>query len=188
LKKIELGANTFIYPMPVTLLGTCVNAKPNFMALGWLTRVNANPPMIGVGVGRHHYTCTGLAETKTFSINFPSADMMEITDYCGIASGEKVDKSGLFGIFYGSLKTAPMILECSLCMECRLVQTIELPTNTLFIGEIVAVYAEDRCLSDGKPDIRKMNPLLLTMPDNQYWKVGDLAGRAWSVGKNFKKK
>jgi len=73
MKKIDIGANAFVYPMPVTLLGALVNAKPNFMALGWITRVNANPPMVGVGVGRNHYTCAGMAETKTFSINFSSA-------------------------------------------------------------------------------------------------------------------
>jgi len=31
-----------------------------------------------------------------------------------------------------------------------------------------------------------MRPFTLTMPDNQYWEVGDNAGKAWSVGKNFK--
>jgi flavin reductase (DIM6/NTAB) family NADH-FMN oxidoreductase RutF len=187
MKKVDIGANAFVYPMPVTLLGALVNAKPNFMALGWITRVNANPPMVGVGVGRHHYTCTGMAETKTFGINFSSAEMMEITDYCGMASGEKVDKGGLFEVFYGKLKTAPMIEECPLCMECKLVQTIEFPTNTLFIGEIIGSYAEERCLTDGRPDIKKMDPLLLTMPDNRYWRVGEYAGKAWGSGKGFKK-
>jgi flavin reductase (DIM6/NTAB) family NADH-FMN oxidoreductase RutF len=188
LKKVDIGANTFVFPMPVTLLGTQVNAKPNFMALGWLTRVNANPPAICACVGRHHYTCAGIVETKTFSINFPSAKMMEITDYCGIASGEKVDKGGLFEVFYGKLKTAPMIEECPLCMECELIQTIEFPTNTLFIGEIIGAYASEECLTEGKPDIKKMDPLLLTMPDNRYWKVGEYAGKAWGSGKDYKKK
>ena len=42
--KISAGRNVFMYPMPVTLLGTMVDKKPDFMALGWITRVNANPP------------------------------------------------------------------------------------------------------------------------------------------------
>lgn len=187
MKKVDIGTNTFVFPMPVTLLGSQVNAKPNFMALGWLTRVNADPPMIGVGVGRHHYTIKGIEEAKTFSINFPSADMMEVTDYCGILSGEKVDKGGLFDVFYGKFKTAPMIEECPLCMECKLIQTIKFPTNTFFIGEILGAYANEGCLTDGRPDIKKMDPLLLTMPDNRYWKVGDYAGKAWGSGKDYKK-
>jgi flavin reductase (DIM6/NTAB) family NADH-FMN oxidoreductase RutF len=188
LKKVDIGANTFVFPMPVTLLGSQVNAKPNFMALGWLTRVNADPPMIGMGVGKHHYTCSGIAETKTFSINFPNAEMMEITDYCGIVSGEKADKAGLFHVFYGKLKTTPMIEECPLCLECELIQTIEFPTNTFYIGEIVGAYAGEGCLTEGRPDIKRIDPLLLTMPDNRYWKVGDYAGKAFCSGKDYKKR
>jgi hypothetical protein len=32
-----------------------------------------------------------------------------------------------------------------------------------------------------------MNPLVLTMPDNHYWAVGPLAGKAWNAGKRLKK-
>jgi flavin reductase (DIM6/NTAB) family NADH-FMN oxidoreductase RutF len=157
------------------------------MALGWLSRVNASPPLLGAGLGKHHYTIRGIEEAETFSINYPSAGMMEVTDYCGMVSGDKVDKAGLFEVFYGELKNAPMIEGCPLCLECRLVEKHEYATNTWFVGEIVGAYAEQRCLKDGKPDIKKMNPLLLTMPDNSYWTVGEYAGKAWGAGKDYKK-
>jgi flavin reductase (DIM6/NTAB) family NADH-FMN oxidoreductase RutF len=187
MSMISIGANTFVYPMPVTLLGSRVEGKPNFMALGWLSRVNANPPLMGIGVGKHHYTTKGIEEAKAFSICYPRADMMEVTDYCGIASGAKADKSGLFEVFYGELKTAPMIAACPLCLECRLVDRHDYQTNTWYVGEIVAAYADQRCLDEGRPDIKKMDPLLLTMPDNRYWKVGEYAGKAWGAGKDYKK-
>lgn len=185
--KINIGKNTFVFPMPVTLLGAMVEGKPNFMALGWVTRVNMNPPMIGCGLANHHFTNKGILENKTFSINFPSADQIEITDYCGIASGKNENKGGLFDVFYGELKTAPMISECSLSLECRLIQVVENPTHNFYIGEIVGSYTEEKYLTQGKPDITKMNPLLLTMPDNRYWTVGTHAGDAWSIGKKLKK-
>ena len=40
--------------MPVTLLGTKINDKPNFMTLAWVTRVNANPPLFAVAVNKVH--------------------------------------------------------------------------------------------------------------------------------------
>ena len=107
-------------PCPVTLLGTMVDDKPDFMTLGWVTRVNANPPTVGCGVGRHHHSVRGIEENQTFSINFPSVEMMQKTDYCGLVSGKDVDKAALFDVYYGELKTAPMIRECPLSMECRL--------------------------------------------------------------------
>jgi flavin reductase (DIM6/NTAB) family NADH-FMN oxidoreductase RutF len=172
--------------MPVTLLGANVEGKPNFMALGWVSRVNANPPMIGVGVNKSHYTPQGIKENRSFSINFPSAEMVRETDYCGLVSGEKIDKSGLFEVFYGELETTPMIKECTLNLECRLAETLEFPTNYFFVGEIIAAYSEESYLTQGELDIKKMEPLLLTMPDNSYWTVGDYAGAAWKIGKSLK--
>ena len=186
--KISAGRNVFMYPMPVTLLGTLVDGRPDFMALGWITRVNANPPTIGCGVGRHHHSVRGIEENKTFSINVPSVKMMEKTDYCGLVTGKDADKAALFDVYYGELDTAPMITECPLSLECRVEVTIENPTNNFYIGEIIASYTEEKYLTKGKPDIKKINPLLLTMPDNRYWTVGDYASDAWSIGKTLKTK
>jgi flavin reductase (DIM6/NTAB) family NADH-FMN oxidoreductase RutF len=185
MEKQQIGNNFFI-PMPVVLVGTQVMGKDNFMTVGWCARANANPPMIACGIGNHHYTPKGIMENKTFSVNIPSSDLIEKTDYCGIVSGEKTDKSKVFEVFYGLLKTAPMIKECPVSLECRLVQTIPLPTNSLYIGEIVGAYADGKVMKDGKPDFPEIDPLFLTMPDNRYWTLGKHAGDAWSAGKNLK--
>jgi flavin reductase (DIM6/NTAB) family NADH-FMN oxidoreductase RutF len=143
--------------------------------------------MILCGINRSHYTTAGIMETGTFSVSIPSSGLIEKTDYCGLVSGEKVDKSGVFDVFYGKLGTAPMIRECPVTLECRLVQTVDLPTNHIFIGEIAGAYADERVMKDGKPDFRAVDPLFLTMPDNSYWKLGEYAGKAWSIGAKLKK-
>ena len=78
-----------------------------------------------------------------------------------------------------------MIAACPLALECRLVHTVDLPTNHLFIGEIVGAYCDEELVTDGRPDIRKIDPLLLTMLDNSYWSMGDRVGTAWSIGRDF---
>jgi flavin reductase (DIM6/NTAB) family NADH-FMN oxidoreductase RutF len=187
-EKINIGNNVFVYPMPVTLVGTQVEGRVNFMTVGWISRVNANPPYIGIGINKNHYTTKGIMENGGFSVNFPSSDMVEKTDYCGIVSGRKEDKSKLFEVFYGKFETAPMIKECPLNLECGLVETMEFPTNYLFVGEILAAYSEEQYMTDGKLDIEKMKPLLLTMPDNSYWTVGDYKKPAWKTGMSLKDK
>lgn len=183
--KIKIDNNAFVYPMPMTLVGTIVDSKVNFMAVGWVSRVNNKPPLIAVALGPH-YTNKGIEEQKSFSVNIPGINLIEKTDYCGLVSGGKKDKSGIFTVFYGDLKSAPLIKECPICLACKLYQTVKLPSNTLFIGEIVEALAEENDLTDGKPDIKKINPFTLTMPDNNYWEVGNHIGKAWHVGKNFK--
>lgn len=187
MEKIQLDTN-FMVPMPVVLLGTQVDGRANFMTVGWCARANARPPMILCGVGNRHYTARGILETKTFSVSLPSAALLEKTDYCGVVSGSQTDKSTVFEVFYGTLKTAPMIRECPVTLECTLVQAIPLPTNTVFIGEIAGVYADGAVLSEGKVDFEKIDPLFLTMPDNRYWRLGQYAGDAWKAGLRLKHK
>jgi flavin reductase (DIM6/NTAB) family NADH-FMN oxidoreductase RutF len=115
-------------------------------------------------------------------------DMAEVTDYCGIASGKKDDKSKLFEVFYGELKAAPLITVCPLNIECRVVQTVDLPTNTFFIAEIVTIFSEEKYLTGNKPDVKKIRPFLLTMPDNRFWSVGEHIGNAWKDGAKFREK
>ena len=153
--KIRINANVFLYPMPVVLVGTMVKGKPNFMAVGWISRVNANPPMLVIGINRNHLTPEGIKENGTFSVNIPRADMVEKVDYCGIVSGRKAEKDGIFQVFYGEQKTAPMIDDCPICMECKVFDTIELPTNYLIIGQITAAFAEEKCLTNNKPDVQR---------------------------------
>jgi flavin reductase (DIM6/NTAB) family NADH-FMN oxidoreductase RutF len=186
--KVKIDVNACPYPMPMTLVGAVVENRPNFLAAAWVVRVNFQPPMIGVALGKRHHTNAGIHDHKAFSVNIPGRDLMEKTDYCGIVTGKTADKSRLFDIFYGDLPQAPMIRECPLCFECRLVQEVDLPVDTFFIGEIVSVYAEEAALTNGQPDIKKMNPFTLTMPDNSYWGVGEKVGQAWSAGKNLKSK
>jgi flavin reductase (DIM6/NTAB) family NADH-FMN oxidoreductase RutF len=186
--KVNIGEQAYVLPMATTILGSLLEDRANFMALGWLTRVNFKPPMLGVAVNQGHASHAAIVETGEFSVNFPTVEMVEVTDYVGLVSGKRVDKSGLFNLFYRKLKGAPMISECPLSMECKLVETVELPTNSFFIGEIVGAYSEERFLTDGVPDIKKINPFLLTMPDHGYWSVGELVGRAWSDGKAIKKR
>lgn len=185
MNNIEIDNNVFI-PMPVTLVGCLIKGKANFMTAGWVTRVNANPPWIGVGINRAHATPDGILENESFSVCFPNREDLVKTDYCGIVSGKTVDKSSLFTLFFGNLKTAPMIDEASLNLECSLVQKIEGPSNYFFIGEIKTAYASQKCLEDGRVDPLKADYLLLTMPDNTYWTLGENVGQAWSIGKKLK--
>jgi len=183
--KIKVTKNVMWNPMPVVLVGTQVKGRANFMAVGWSCPVNWEPPMVALAIGKKHYTATGISSTKTFSVNLPSVALLQKTDYCGIYSGEKVDKSELFEVFYGELKTAPMISQCPLNLECTLVQTVTLSTTFLFIGQVVGMYCEERFLAEGGPDIVKMEPFVLTTPDTCYHSLGQTLGKAWEIGKKL---
>jgi len=184
--KRKIGNQNVLYPTPVTIVSALVNNKVNFINVAHVGIVNASPPhLITLGMNKAHHTNIGIRENKTFSVNIFSREMMTEVDYVGLVSGGKTDKSTVFETFFGELKTAPIITTCPLSMECRLYDTYETKTHDLFIGEVVATYAEDAVLTNGKVDLAKVKPLLFDMSSVKYWSLGEPVGNCWNVGKKL---
>ncbi len=183
--KEELGSKNLLCPVPVTLVGAQVNGKPNFLTIAFVGMVDYSH--ISVSLGKNHYTNPGIKETGTFSVNIPSTDLVKETDYCGITSGKNADKSGLFDVFYGKLATAPMIAECPINMECRLVQILDMPHHDVFVGEIVETYCSEEIVVEGKVDYTKVDPILFVTYSPDYWSFGKPFAKGWSVGKELAK-
>jgi len=183
--KVQLGPSTRVYPMPTLLIGANVDGKPNFMTVAWGGIANAEPPMVAVAIRRSRHTHKGITENKTFSVNIPSLEMVREADYCGTASGAKVDKVAVcqFKVFYGKLCTAPLIEQCPLNLECRLVHTLELGSHSLFIGQIEETHVSESCLTEGKLDLDKIRPLIyIGEPFRQYYALGEVMGKAFRIG------
>jgi flavin reductase (DIM6/NTAB) family NADH-FMN oxidoreductase RutF len=186
--KIKIGNKNYLYPNPIVLVGANVNGKPNYLNVSYCGIVNRIPAMISISLNRDHYTCEGIKQNKSFSINIPSLDMLEVTDYCGIVSGKEVDKSKLFNTFYGEIKDAPMIQECPINMECKVIQELDVGgTNIIIIGEVVQTYSEEKYITNNIPDLKKINPILVSIYEFNYYSVGEKIGKAWDVGKNIRK-
>lgn len=182
--KIKVADHAY-YPMPTVLVGTQVEGRANFLAVAWVSRVNFSPPMMAAALGKTHHTNKGIHATGAFSINIPSADLLAKVDYCGIISGAKEDKSSLFTVTAGPETGAPLIEECPVTIECKLTNVVDLPADELFIGQVVGTYADPACCVDGKPEAKKIGAFMFTMPDNQYWSLGEPIGKAWSDGKKL---
>jgi len=183
MEKIKLGPQTLLYPMPAVLVGADVNEKPNLMTAAWCGIASHEPPAVAVAVRKNRYTLEGIRKNETFSINVPSSDMAKETDYCGLYSGKNTDKSQIFKIFYGALKTAPLIQECPVNLECKVIHYLDLGSHTLVVGEIIETYITDNCTSDGKADPEKIDPLIFIPGTQEYHSLGKAIAPAFKVGK-----
>ena len=186
--KVQVDFKKLRYPLPITLVGSIVEEKPNFLTIGYFSILSHLPPIVSVSLYKNHYSVNGIKVTGAFSVNIPSADMVKETDYCGIVSGRKVDKSNLFKSFYGQLNTAPMIEECPLNIECKLFKIIEAGNNLIFLGEVISVYANEEILSEGVPEIHAIDPLVLFGSVYHSWRFGPEIAGAYRIGKKFKER
>lgn len=187
--KKDLGPANAMYPSLTTIVGAVVNGRPNFLAVAHVGIMNhGQPQYISFGINKAHYTGPGIHEHREFSVNIPSEALMVETDYVGIVSGKKTDKSTLFELFTGELQHAPLIAQCPVCMECRLYQVVDFPAHEVFIGEIVKTWADESVLTEkGHIDPAKVRPLLFDMGTLSYYGLGPVLGGCWNVGKKLKK-
>jgi flavin reductase (DIM6/NTAB) family NADH-FMN oxidoreductase RutF len=90
-------------------------------------------------------------------------------------SGAEVDKSALFEVFYGELETAPMIAECRVNLECRVVKAFGIEHRRIYVGEVVQVYVDEACVveKEGRRGIVPMTELapIIYGLDNRYYSV-----------------
>src|SRR6056297_1770542 len=174
--KKTIGNSPFLHPMPTVLVGVEVEGKPNYMTAAYAGVLNRNTPIIGLGIAGTHLTAKIIEEKKKFSINIPYEDLVVKTDYCGLVSGREEDKSQIFTTFYGKLEDVPMIEECPICFECTLYKNIE--NGMSYFAEIQETHVDKGALTDGKPDISKVKPLIYS--DKSYWKLGEKIADAFS--------
>jgi flavin reductase (DIM6/NTAB) family NADH-FMN oxidoreductase RutF len=183
--KVALGAKNCLYPLPTVLVGALVNGKPNYVTIAHVGITE--PASVSLGINKSHYTNQGIKENKTFSINIPSVKLIKEVDYCGLVSGKNKNKADMFKTFYGELKTAPMIEECSINMECKLLETVDFPNHDLFIGKVVATHCDEAVLTYGVVDFELVQPILFVMNNQSYYGISKKLGKAWSIGKDLDK-
>ncbi len=186
MSKVRIEPGPFVLPMPTVLVGANVDGAANFMTVAFAGIVNMKPAVVALGVSPTHHTCAGIEAHGVFSLNLPGPELVEATDWCGINSGARFAKGGVFETFAGDLEHAPMIKACRFTAECKVVQKIQLAVDTVYFGEVVSVFVEDTALRDGTPDWGAIAPLLFTFPDKGYWTLGERVADAWKVGRGYK--
>ncbi len=173
--KQALDTN-LLSPLPIVLVGSLVDGRPNFLVIGYSAPFDFGKHLF-FSIYKKRYTLKGILEHKTFSVNIPSVELVDRVDICGSKSGRDIDKSSFFEIFYGGLKTAPMIEDCPINIECEVVDLLDYDRNYGVIGKVVKSYVDQACLVEDKLDMRLVHPILwATGGDYNYYRLGERIG------------
>ena len=171
-EKQEFKGN-LLSPLPIVLVGANVNNRPNYMVIGYIAPFDFGR-YIFFSLYKKRHTRIGIHENKTFSVNIPSLDVLKEVEICGSKSGRDIDKSSLFDNFYGKLKTAPMIKQCPINIECELTDFLDYEQNDGIVGKVIQSYINSDCLTEEKLDMRKVNPIIwATGGDFNYYRLGE---------------
>lgn len=97
--KKKLGSLLALYPKPMTVVGTEVKGKVNWLVVGHTGIIGHDRIM--VSMCKAHYTNQGIKKSGKLSVNLVSQAMLDKADYVGSVSGAEVDKSNVFAYHIG---------------------------------------------------------------------------------------
>ena len=181
----NFGPKTWLYPMPVLIVGTYDEAGvPNAMNAAWGGIYDTG--LVMVCLADDHKTTANIRSSGAFTVSFATEQTVVPCDYVGIVSANDVpDKLARAGLHTRKSEhvNAPIIDELPMTVECRLRGFNE---DGICIGEIANVCADESSLdAEGKIDTLKLNPLVYDSVSHTYWTLGKPVGHAFSDGKKL---
>ena len=184
--KKNFGKQTWVFPMPVLMIGTWnEDGTPNMMNAAW-GGVSFDD-RITVCIDKSHKTWANIAARKAFTVAFGTAGTVNACDYLGIVSGKETpDKTARCGFtaVKSAFVDAPVFDPLPLVLECELISMD--PDSDGVVGRIVNCAAEESILTDGKPDAEKFQPLCFDTGRHVYRLMGPVVAKAFSCGKVFR--
>lgn len=182
----EIGPVMGLYPTPVTVVGTVVDGRVNFLTIAHVGVVEHHAFVISIDKS-HELSDRGIRANKTVSVSLVSQTMMEAADWCGIAKGAETDKSSAFAHhFVDDVPNAPIIDEAPVSMACKIVDSFTIGNFTNYVCNPVHTFVQENCLTEkGKIDYEAASPVLFEFQSAQYLSTGAVIGKCWSAGRNF---
>lgn len=153
------------------------NSNPNLITIAWAGTVCTNPPMLSISVRPERHSYNIIKQTGEFVVNLPTVKQTRATDWCGVVSGRDHDKFEKTGLTPApALKTGcPIVLECPVNIECKVVQTLELGSHVMLIAEVVAVQVSEN-LIDAKGKLLLEKAGLIAYVHGAYVSLGSYLG------------
>ncbi|WP_294481494.1 flavin reductase family protein [uncultured Victivallis sp.] len=186
MKKLIWPGSTQLAPVPAVLVGCGTGPDSyNLITIAWAGTVCSKPPMVSISIRPERYSYDLIRESGEFTVNLPTVEQIRAVDYCGVVSGRDHDKFKETRLtpLPGSQVAAPLVAECPLGLECKVAQTVELGSHTLFLAEIVAVQVSEEFVNaSGRLELEKAG--LAAYIHGHYHRVGDAIGHfGYSVRK-----
>ena len=184
----DLGSKTIAYPMPVLIIGTYdEKGEPDAMNAAWGGIYDYNQITVSLG---GHVTTDNIRKNKAFTISFATRKTVAASDYVGLVSKakepNKIQKAGLHPVKSEKVN-APLFEEYPVTLECKLVSLDgDMGDGGTLVGQIVNVSVDESVLTNGKIDMKKLEPIAFDGENAKYNVVGEEVADAFTVGLKLK--
>ena len=125
-------------PSGLYVLGSEAGGRRNLMTLSWAMQVATDPKLLSVGVESGAFTHELIQAGGVFALSILAREDRALVR----KFGKPLEDDGTPGSLAGHEVTtavtgAPILAVAAAWLDCRVVQTVELGSHSLFIGEVV---------------------------------------------------
>lgn len=161
-------------PRPVGWVATLdEQGRPNLAPYSFFNAISDRPPMVMFSSGGVKDSLRNILATGEFTCSMATWDLRDAMNMSSAPVKPGINEFELAGLAAAPsmMVKPPRVAAAPAAFECRLWQTIALPAPpgkpgqaaptgyTLVIGEVVAIYIDDRFIEDGIVQTGKMRPL-----------------------------
>lgn len=120
------------------VVSSASNGKNNGYIANTVFQVTSQPARFSVACNKDNYTCSLITQSQVFAVSILQQDTKsELIGLFGYKSGKTLDKFASMRHRIGQTG-APILLEDTIAwFECKVVQTVDVGTHMLFVGEVV---------------------------------------------------
>jgi flavin reductase (DIM6/NTAB) family NADH-FMN oxidoreductase RutF len=177
MKKRIVAPYRPVYPSPAALITSIDrDGHPNIITLGEVFNISIRKPVIlGIAIRPATYSHALISEIPEYVINLPSTRILEQVDGCGSISGRQhVNKFEMFGLtpLPADHVRPPLIAECPVNIECKVLSRQTVGDHDLFFGEAAAVHVDEDKLDEAGNLITEKLDMLVYIT-GEYWSTGE---------------
>lgn len=179
--------NALVSPRPIAWVSTITaDGIPNLAPFSYFNAVSADPPVVmfapnakAANAAKDSYA--NLLEVPEFVVSLVSraqADQMNATSKVYPLGVNEFERCGVAATASRSVRP-PRVAASHAALECRVYQTLALPTGSdgrashVVIGEVTGIYIDDAVIVDGQVSEHLLDPLARLGAFN-YATLGDI--------------
>ncbi|MBN6066604.1 flavin reductase family protein [Aggregatibacter actinomycetemcomitans] len=163
---------------PTTMISAKADGVENVMSASWVCAIDYLPtPKLMIIIDKAAYTRGLIEKSGYFAVQIPVAAQAELVMAMGESRKENPAKLDKLKLFYQDGFDVPLVEGCAAWIVCKVIPE---PDNhqkhDLFIGEVLAAWADDRIFNRGHWQFDEAPDELKTLhyiAGGQFYKIGE---------------
>jgi len=173
--KVQVPPHRPVYPTPAALItSVSTDGRPNIITLGEVFNVSIRRPVIlGIAIRKATYSHGLISATREYVVNLPTRAIVGQVWACGRVSGRRIDKFAYTGLtaLPASVVRPPLIAECPVNLECKVIDVQVVGDHDLFLGEVVAQHVDADVLdADSRIRVERLDGFAFVL--GEFWTLG----------------